>query len=86
MDRGAGTVRVRLKLTGSSGVSAIDVNFQDMTPTEGRVGRIQVTPDMLNVEWNATALYPAGYFSRQINFAVSLKLPSTKLRCPSLIW
>jgi predicted metalloprotease with PDZ domain len=58
-----------------AGVSAIELNFQDMTPTEGRVGRVQVTPDMLNVEWNATALYPAGYFSRQINFAVSLKLP-----------
>jgi predicted metalloprotease with PDZ domain len=57
------------------GVSSLDLTFQDMTPTEGRVGRVAVTPDILNVEWNATTLYPAGYFSRQINVATTLKLP-----------
>ena len=25
-----------------------------------------MTPDMLNLQWNAVALYPAGYFARQI--------------------
>ena len=25
-----------------------------------------MTPEMLNLEWNAVALYPAGYFSRDI--------------------
>jgi len=30
---------------------------------------------MLNIEWNSVALYPAGYFTRQIPFDVSLKLP-----------
>ncbi|WP_158913701.1 M61 family metallopeptidase [Caulobacter sp. S45] len=57
------------------GVSTLELSFQDMTPTEMRVGRVAVTPDILNVEWNATTLYPAGYFSRQINVATTLKLP-----------
>jgi predicted metalloprotease with PDZ domain len=39
-------------------------------------GRVVMTPEMLNLQWNATALYPAGYFSRQIMFAASVKLPA----------
>ena len=35
-----------------------------------------MTPEMLNLQWNATALYPAGYFSRRIMFAASVKLPA----------
>ena len=30
---------------------------------------------MLNVEWNAVVLYPAGYFSRDITFAPSIRVP-----------
>ena len=59
-----------------AGVASIDLDFQDLTPTSGKEGRVQVTRDMLNIEWNATALYPAGYFSRQINVATTLKLPA----------
>ena len=34
-----------------------------------------MTPDMLNLQWNTVALYPAGYFARRITFAPSVKLP-----------
>jgi predicted metalloprotease with PDZ domain len=30
---------------------------------------------MLNLEWNAVALYPAGYYVRQIKVDASVKLP-----------
>jgi predicted metalloprotease with PDZ domain len=34
-----------------------------------------MTPEMLNLQWNAVALYPAGYFSRDIVVQPSVKLP-----------
>jgi predicted metalloprotease with PDZ domain len=34
-----------------------------------------MTPDMLNLQWTAVALYPAGYFARQIMVEASVRLP-----------
>ena len=34
-----------------------------------------MTPEMLNLQWNTVALYPAGYFARRITVAPSVKLP-----------
>jgi predicted metalloprotease with PDZ domain len=58
------------------GVSAIDVSFQYLSPQSPREGRVVMTPEMLDVQWNANTLYPAGYFARQINTEASLKLPT----------
>ena len=58
------------------GATSIDADYDFLTPTEGKEGRIVVTPDMLNVEWNAVVLYPAGYFSRDIVYSASVKLPT----------
>jgi predicted metalloprotease with PDZ domain len=57
------------------GVSALEADFQFLSPVSTREGRVVATPQMLNVEWNATALYPAGYFSRQIRIQPSVILP-----------
>jgi predicted metalloprotease with PDZ domain len=57
------------------GVAALDLAFQFLSPVSTREGRVVMTPDMLNVEWNTVALYPAGYFSRRITFAPSVRLP-----------
>ncbi|MBQ1542262.1 peptidase M61 [Caulobacter sp. CCUG 60055] len=57
------------------GVAALDVEFQFVSPTDGPQGRIVVTPEMLNLQWNAVALYPAGYFTRQIQVEPSVRLP-----------
>jgi predicted metalloprotease with PDZ domain len=37
---------------------------------------VVMTQQMLNVEWNADILYPAGYFSRDIQVQPSVKLPT----------
>lgn len=58
-----------------AGASALDLSFQFLSPVSGREGRIVMTPDMLNVEWNTVALYPAGYFSRRIQVEASVTLP-----------
>jgi predicted metalloprotease with PDZ domain len=57
------------------GVKNLDVSFQFMSPVETNEGRIVMTPDMLNLQWNAVALYPAGYFARQIMVEPSVRLP-----------
>ena len=58
-----------------SGAGALDCDFEFLSPVESREGRVAMTPEMLNLEWNAVALYPAGYFSRDITVAPSVKLP-----------
>ena len=58
-----------------SGASALDVEFQFLTSGTGNEGRVVMTPEMLNLQWNAVALYPAGHFTRQINVAASVTLP-----------
>ena len=59
-----------------AGVSALDLDFQFVSPVETRVGRIVMTPDMLNLQWNAVSLYPAGYFTRGIPVEASVRLPA----------
>ncbi len=62
-------------VTVPSGVSAIGLEFQYLSPLDPQSGRIVVTRDMLNLQWNAMLLYPAGHYSNRITFAASVKLP-----------
>ena len=62
-------------VTVPAGAKALDIRFQFLSPTDKSMGRVVVTPDMLNLQWNAVALYPAGYFARQIMVEPSLRLP-----------
>ncbi|WP_414694667.1 M61 family metallopeptidase [Phenylobacterium sp.] len=59
-----------------AGVREIVAEFQFLTPTATNQGRIMATPEMLNLQWEAVALYPAGYFSRRIMVEPSVKLPA----------
>ncbi len=58
------------------GVETLSVDFQFLSPQEPAQGRVVMTPDMLNLQWDAVALYPAGHASRRITFAPSVKLPA----------
>ncbi len=62
-------------VTVPEGAKALDIRFQFLSPTDRSMGRVVVTPDMLNLQWNAVALYPAGYFARQIMVEPTLRLP-----------
>ncbi len=57
------------------GVKAIELDFQFLSATDGDQGRIVVTPEMLNLQWSSVALYPAGYFARQIQVEAKVRLP-----------
>jgi len=58
-----------------AGVDAIEAKFQYLSPTAGDQGRTVMTPEMLSLQWNLVALYPAGYFVRQIMVSPSATYP-----------
>ena len=45
-----------------AGVSTIEVEFQHLSPSQTNQGRVTMTPDMLNLQWEKLSLYPAGYY------------------------
>lgn len=64
------------KLVVPEGVSTIELAFDYLSPTGGEQGRVVMTQDMLSLQWNAVALYPAGHEAGRIRIAPSLKLPA----------
>ena len=57
------------------GTTSVEARFEHLAPTDVIQGRIVTTPDMLNLEWNAVTLYPAGYYVRRIQMDASVKFP-----------
>jgi predicted metalloprotease with PDZ domain len=59
-----------------AGASSLTVTFDYLSPLDDeREGRVVMTPNMLDVQWNPEVLYPAGFFSRRITLHPHLKLP-----------
>jgi predicted metalloprotease with PDZ domain len=58
-----------------AGVKSLEVSFQFTSAGDANQGRIMMTQEMLNLQWNAVVLYPAGYFARQIMVEPSVRLP-----------
>ena len=63
------------KLDVPMGVSTLQVAFDYLTPTDRSQGRVVMTPVMLNLQWNAVALYPSGHDASGITIASNLTLP-----------
>ena len=59
-----------------NGAREVTADFQYLSPVEDREGRVVSTDVIVNLEWNAVVLYPAGYFSRRIPVAADVKLPA----------
>lgn len=57
------------------GATALDVTFQYLSPASTGEGRVEMTPDMVDLAWNTVVLYPAGVFNRGITVAPSLTIP-----------
>jgi predicted metalloprotease with PDZ domain len=57
------------------GATSLEVDFQYLSPVSPAVGRVEVTPDLLVLDWESVVLYPAGYFARGIAIDATLKLP-----------
>ena len=59
-----------------AGATSVQAEFQFLAPTEAGQGRIVTTADMLNLQWFAVSLYPAGHYVRQLTVAASVKYPA----------
>ncbi|TAJ58025.1 peptidase M61 [Brevundimonas sp.] len=59
-----------------AGVASVEVAFKWLTPIDGSQGRVVITDEMLNIQWEKAILYPAGYYSRQITVQPTLRLPA----------
>lgn len=57
------------------GAKALDLSFEFLSATATDQGRVVVTQEMLNLQWNSTAFYPAGWFTRRIPVEASVVLP-----------
>lgn len=64
-----------LHIDAPEGASAIEARFQFLSPTARNQGRVVATPVMLNLQWNAVVLYPAGYYASRIRVTPSVTLP-----------
>ena len=55
------------------GATALNLSFQFLGSMDSKRGRISTK--FADITWNSVLLYPAGYFSRDIRFNASLRLP-----------
>ena len=53
--------------------TSLDVDFQFLAPMDPK--RSRISSKFADITWNNVLLYPAGYFSRDIKFEPSLRLP-----------
>lgn len=57
------------------GATALDIDLQFLSATEGDQGKLVMTPDMLRLQWNSMSLYPAGYFTRDVPIEATVTYP-----------
>ena len=58
-----------------AGAKEVTARFDYTSPLEPDEGRIVMTPEMLNLQFDAMSLYPAGHYVRQIGVAPSVTFP-----------
>jgi predicted metalloprotease with PDZ domain len=54
---------------------SVALQFDYLSPVKAAEGRIERSDVMLDLQWNEVVMYPAGFFSRDIPFDVTLNLP-----------
>ncbi|WP_294171878.1 peptidase M61 [uncultured Sphingomonas sp.] len=59
-----------------AGVQEVQASFQLLTPTSPDQGRVLVTREMLNLQWEDVSLYPAGYYTRRIPVTATVAYPA----------
>lgn len=59
-----------------AGASAVEAVFQFLSPQDRGEGRVVMTPEMLNLQWNTVSLYPAGHDARRIATLASATYPA----------
>lgn len=73
-ERDAGNVNA-FHIDVPKGANKVEVSFKFLSPQNPGQGRVVMTPEMLNLQWNTVALYPAGHYTRQIAVDSCVTLP-----------
>ena len=58
-----------------AGARQVTASFVHTSPLQTSEGRITMTPEMLNLQWDAMSLYPAGYYVRRIEVTPTVTFP-----------
>jgi predicted metalloprotease with PDZ domain len=58
-----------------AGVTALDLEFQHLSPVDEGSGRVAMTRELANVQWHNLLLYPADRVATAITYRASLTLP-----------
>lgn len=58
------------------GVTSIVAEYQTLTPADPTMGRVVITPAMLNLQMNTVVLYPAGHHASGITYDARVKYPA----------
>ena len=58
-----------------AGARALTVRHVHTSPLQPTEGRVTMTPDMLNLQWEKMTLYPAGHYVRRIRVKPTVTLP-----------
>jgi len=58
-----------------AGSKTVELQFDYLSPIKPAEGRIEWSDAIVDLAWNEVVMYPAGFFSRDIPFDVTLKLP-----------
>jgi len=57
-------------------VRSIDIEFDYLSPTSLKVGQLEISRELLILDWDRVVLYPAGFYARRIPVDASLTLPA----------
>jgi predicted metalloprotease with PDZ domain len=58
-----------------TGAREVVARFIHTSPITGSEGRVTMTPEMLNLQWEKMSLYPAGYYTRRVPVEASVTVP-----------
>ena len=58
-----------------AGATSVVAKFIHTSPLQTSEGRITMTQEMLNLQWEKMSLYPAGYYVRQIRVKPTVTIP-----------
>lgn len=58
-----------------AGATSVVAKFVHTSPLTTREGRITMTQEMLNLQWEKMSLYPAGHYTRQITIKPTVTFP-----------
>lgn len=59
-----------------AGAREVVARFVHTSPLTGREGRITMTQEMLNLQWEKMSFYPAGHYTRRIAIAPKVTVPA----------